>query len=176
METTNLVNAVHRAHGALDVEGLDVLPPFLQERDEEVDGHLDVDGELRCGQRDIADRNAEAEDLLQLELDRGPQIVHLFFHVFRMSDQDRKLVRLVQVRSEETRNLTDDRLGGQEAVVLVGKLLDGLLLLILLHVSVLLEFINVQEAETELFGFVTVFLISQDTQLVLRLGDAWQLD
>ena len=43
---TSLVQAHGLSHRRLDVEGADVLPVLLQERDEEVDSHLDVDVEL----------------------------------------------------------------------------------------------------------------------------------
>lgn len=43
---TSLVQAHGLSHRRLDVEGTDVLPVLLQERDEEVDSHLDVDVEL----------------------------------------------------------------------------------------------------------------------------------
>ena len=37
-----LEDALDLAHGALDVEGLDVLPVLLEEGNEEVDGQVDV--------------------------------------------------------------------------------------------------------------------------------------
>jgi hypothetical protein len=64
-----LVQAEGGPHGGLDVEGLDVLPVLLQERHEEVDGHLRVDEQLALGHLDVADGDGEAENLLQLELD-----------------------------------------------------------------------------------------------------------
>jgi len=68
--SADLVEAVGRAHGGLDVDRLDVLPVLLQQRDEEVDGHLRVDEDLALGHLDVADGHGEAQHLLQLELHR----------------------------------------------------------------------------------------------------------
>ena len=43
---SRLEEAERGAHGGLDVERLHVLPVLLEQRDQEVDRHLDVDVEL----------------------------------------------------------------------------------------------------------------------------------
>ena len=151
---------MHLAHGALDVEGLNVLPSLLQQRNEEVHGHLDVEGELVGGETDVTDGDTDAKNLLQLELDSALHVVELVSHGLVVSEEDRELASLVKVRSEKFGNLTDDSLGSQEVVVLLGELLDGLLLLILLHVTVLLEVFHGQAGDAELLSLVSVELIS----------------
>jgi len=99
---------MHFAHGALDVEGFDVLPSLLEERDQEVDRHLNVDGQFQRLQGDVSDCDTDAKHLLQLELDGALEVVDLLFHAFSMGDQDRELVGLVQMGSQQTRNLTND--------------------------------------------------------------------
>lgn len=173
---THLVETMNFAHSALDVEGLDVLPSLLQEGDEEVDCHLNVDGQFLWLQSDVTDGNTDAKNLLQLELDSALEIVDLLFDVFGVGEQDWELVCLVQMWSEQTWNLTNDGFGSQKAVVLVCELLDGLLLLVLLHVSELFEFVHVEEWDSELLCLITMLFVSENAELVLGLGDAWQLD
>jgi len=167
---------MHFAHGALDVQRLDILPSLLQERDEEVDGHLDVDGQVLRLEGDVADRNADTQNLLELELDGALEVVDFLFHVLGVGDEDREFVRFVQMRTKQTGNLTDDRIRSQEAVVLGCELLDRLFLLVFLHVTVLLQLLEAEEGKSELLGLVTVLLIAENTKLVLGLGDVGQFD
>ena len=71
------VDLHRRAHGALDVEHLDVLPRLLEQRHEEVDRQLDVGLELVRRHRHVAHGDVHADDLLQLELDRRADLVEL---------------------------------------------------------------------------------------------------
>ena len=66
------VDAVRVAHRGLDVELLDLLLVLLEQRDEEVNGHVNVGQNLLLGQLDVADGDAEAHSLLQLEFDCRP--------------------------------------------------------------------------------------------------------
>ncbi len=58
-----LVEALSRAHGALDVERPDVLPMFLEQRNQEVDGQMDVLDELLVAHANVTDGHAQAQDL-----------------------------------------------------------------------------------------------------------------
>lgn len=58
--------------------------------------------------------------LLHLEFNGGLDLVHLGHHVLVVSEQGGELASLVQPRAQDTRNLLDQRLGGQEGVVLLG--------------------------------------------------------
>lgn len=55
-------------HGALDVERVDVLPVLLEEGDQEVDRQHGVGDDLVLGHVDVADSDAQAENLLELPL------------------------------------------------------------------------------------------------------------
>ena len=118
------------AHGRLDVEDLDVLPVLLEERDEEVDGELHVIDELLLGHSAVADGDVEAEHLLKLELDHRLHLVHLGAELLRGQHDRGELARLVQAGAEQTRNLLDQRLRGEEDLVLLRELLDELLVLV----------------------------------------------
>ena len=89
-----LEDTLDLAHGALDVDGLDVLPVLLEERHEEVDRQVDVGEQLCFGHLDVADGNAEAESLLQLELDGALDFVELLKNVFVGAEQRGELAGL----------------------------------------------------------------------------------
>lgn len=72
-----LIQTVWLAHGALDVQAPHILPILLQQRDQEVDSHLHIDKELLLAESHIAHGNAQAQHLLQLELDAGLDLIHL---------------------------------------------------------------------------------------------------
>ena len=96
------------AHRRLDVERLDVLPVLLEQRDEEVDacargsvgasgveaGRLtqhDVSEDLVLGHLDVADGDAEAKNLLELELDGRANLSELAVEVLGVRDGRREL-------------------------------------------------------------------------------------
>ena len=58
--------------------------------------------------------------LLHLEFDGGFDLVHLGIHVLIVGEQRGELAGLVQSRAQDTRDLLDQRLRGQEGVVLLG--------------------------------------------------------
>lgn len=58
--------------------------------------------------------------LLHLEFDGGFDLIHLGIHVFVVGEQGGELAGLVQPRAQDTRDLLDQRLRGQEGVVLLG--------------------------------------------------------
>lgn len=70
----------------------------------------------------VADGNTEAEDLLELELDRALDLVDLLLEVLTMRDGRRELAGLGQTRAQQTRDLLDEGIRGQEGVVLLGEL------------------------------------------------------
>ena len=74
------------AHRRLDVQRLHVLPVLLEERDEEVDAQHDVSKHLILSHLDVADGDTQAEDLLELELDRGANLDDLVVKVLRVRD------------------------------------------------------------------------------------------
>ena len=78
----------------------------------------------------MADGNTQAEDLLELELDRRADLVQLVREVLRVRDGRGELARLGETGAEQTGDLLDERLGGKEGVVALGELLDELLVLV----------------------------------------------
>mmetsp|Transcript_4006 Transcript_4006/g.11488 ORF Transcript_4006/g.11488 Transcript_4006/m.11488 type:complete len:231 (+) Transcript_4006:182-874(+) len=153
---STLVQALRLAHGALDVQRLDVLPLLLQEGDQEVDRHLDVDKELLVGHADVPDGDTHAQDLLELVLDRGPDLRDLGLERVVVGDEGRELSGLVQSRSEQTGNHLDDRVGSEERAVLGSQLLDELLVLVQL-----LQVLHGHGIHAEGGGLLTVVDVSQ---------------
>ena len=80
------------------MEGLDVLPVLLEEGNEEVDGQVDVREELRFRHLHVADGDAEAERLLQLELDRALDFVEFLEDVFVGAEEGGELAGLRRER------------------------------------------------------------------------------
>ena len=58
-----LVETLRRSHGGLDVQRPNVLPVFLKERDQEVHGQVDVLDQLLVSHANVADSDAQAQDL-----------------------------------------------------------------------------------------------------------------
>jgi len=162
---------VDRAHGALDVQGSDVLPVLLEERHQEVDGGLDVVVQLVLGHFDAADGDTHAQHLLHLELDGALDLSHLGLDVVTVSDQGGKLASLVQSRTEETGDLTDDDLGSEEVVVLLGQLLDELLVAV-----ELLECLNIARVDLKLLSNLAMDGITEDAELQRLLAWHGQAD
>ncbi len=67
------------------------------------------------------------------------------------------MLTLGQARTQETRNLLDQGLGGHESVVLAGKLLDQLLVLVQL-----LQVIGRHGIDTAVLGSVDIVLITEN--------------
>ena len=88
------VQPLDLAHSGLDVETLHVLPVLLQQRHEEVHGQVDVLDELLLTHLHIAHGDAEAENLLHLELDGGLEVQGLLLQVVIMGDKSRELASL----------------------------------------------------------------------------------
>ena len=60
---SRLVKTDGGSHGALDVEGPDVLPVLLEQRHQEVDGQVDVEDQLVLCHSNVADSDVQAQDL-----------------------------------------------------------------------------------------------------------------
>ena len=93
-----LVESLDRSHGGLDVEALHVLPVLLQQRHEEVHGQVDVLDELLLPHLHVAHGDAEAQNLLHLELDGGLEVQHLGLDVIVVGDEGRELASLIRSR------------------------------------------------------------------------------
>jgi hypothetical protein len=160
-----LVEALGLAHGALDVERLDVLPVLLEQGDEEVDGEPDVLAELVLREADVADAETHAQHLLELELDGGAGVLDLGLEVVVTGDETGELAGLVKTGAEDPRDLLDEGLRGKEVVVLLGELLDELLVLV-----ELLEHVNIHPLKVRGLGLVDVDLVTENADLHLASG------
>ena len=88
------VQPLDLSHGGLDVETLHVLPVLLQQRHEEVHGQVDVLDELLLTHLHVAHGDAEAENLLHLELDGRLEVQGLLLQVVVMGDEGGELASL----------------------------------------------------------------------------------
>jgi hypothetical protein len=146
-----LVNALGLAHGRLDVGRLEVLPVLLEQGDQEVDGHDGVLADLVLSHLGVTDAGAEAQNLLELELDGGLELVDLVSDGLVEADDGGELTRTIHVGADETGDVLDDGLRAEEGVVLVAHLLDELLVLV-----ELLELVLVLGGEASLLGDILV--------------------
>jgi hypothetical protein len=79
------------AHGGLQVQRFDILPSLLQQGNQEIDGQHGVGDDLVLVHVDVTDGTSETEDLLQLELDGGPDLDELLGEVVRVGDRGGEL-------------------------------------------------------------------------------------
>jgi len=163
--TNPLVQALGRAHGSLDGQGAHVLPSLLQQRDEVVDGQHDVTNQLILGHADVTNSDTHAQNLLQLKFDGGLDVVHLVGEVLGVGNGCRELSGLGETGTEETGNLLDEGVRGNEGIVLLRQLLDELLVLVEL-LQVLLQLLGV--LGTKLKGVHTSVLMASTPWCLAR--------
>lgn len=89
--STHLVETLGRRHGSLDGQATNVLPALLQQGHQVVDGQHDVADQLLLGHANVADGDTHAQNLLQLELDGGPDLGDLVGQVVGVGDGGREL-------------------------------------------------------------------------------------
>ena len=145
------------------------MPSLLEERNEEVDGQDEVSLEIRFSHVDVTDGDTEAEDLLELELDGGLDLVDLSLDIVSVGDGGREHTHLVELRADKTRDGLDEGIGGQKSIVAGSPLLDRLLLLV-----ELLQVIGAHSVELELLSNIEVLLISNDAHLGVGAGSLGQ--
>ncbi|KAL6030929.1 hypothetical protein STEG23_024417 [Scotinomys teguina] len=76
-----LVQTLGLAHGALDVQSLDILPVLLEQGNQEIDSQVDVVDQLIISHLHMANSNRQTQHLLHLELDRGFHLINFGHHV-----------------------------------------------------------------------------------------------
>jgi hypothetical protein len=166
-----LVQSLGGTHGCLDDQATNVLPALLQQRHKVVDGQHDVGDELILRHINVADRDTQAQHLLQLELDRALDLSDLASQILSVGDRRRELASLGQTRTQKTRDLLDQSLGGDKGIVLVGELLDQLLVLV-----ELLQIVGGHGVNAVVLGAVDVVLVTENTDGHARARDSGQLD
>lgn len=144
------------------MERADVLPVLLEQRHEEVHRQVNILGEFIGSHVDVSDGNRQAQDFLHLELDGGLNFVDFLGHRLGVGEKTREFTSLVETGAEETWNLLDERLGGEEGVVFLGQLLHQLLVLV-----ELLEGFGVHEWDIVGLGLVAMLLITENAHLHL---------
>lgn len=105
----------------------------------------------------VSNGDTQAKNLLELELDGALDVVDLGGKVLSMGDGGRELSGLGETGSEETGNLLDELLRGDEGIVLASKLLDELLVLV-----ELLQVINRHRLEGVVLGTIDIVLVSEN--------------
>lgn len=128
------------SHSRLDVESADVLPALLEEGNQKVDGQNDVSTELLVLHANVSDGDTEAENLLKLELNGGLELNELGLELGLATRSERgreengttnldvllvgqgggEHTHLVELGTQQTRDLTDEGLRSQETIILVG--------------------------------------------------------
>ena len=153
------------------MERLDVLPLLLKKRDEEVDGKHDVGEKLVIRHLDVANSHTEAENLLELELDGALNLSDLLLQVLVVRDRSGELAGLGKTGAEETRDLLDESVGGDESIVLASKLLDELLVLV-----ELLQVVGGHGVDTTVLGTVDIVLVTENADGHVGARDTGKLD
>lgn len=127
--------------------------------------HIDT-YELILSHVHVTDCNAQAQNLLKLELDGGTELISLDGKVIVVGDGGRELANLVETGTEKTGDLLDESLRGNESIVLLGELLDELLVLV-----ELLQILNRLELHTGSLGLVAVESITENADGHLGTGN-----
>jgi hypothetical protein len=125
-----LIETLWWRHGSLDGQATNILPALLQQRDEVVNGQHNVADQLILSHANVANSSTHAQNLLELELDGALDLGDLGGEIFVVRDGRWELAGLGETWTKETRDLLDERVGGDEGIVLASKLLDELLVLV----------------------------------------------
>lgn len=142
-----------------DSQRPDVLPSLLQQRNQVVDSKHDISNQLILGHANVSNSNTQAKNLLELELDGAFDVGDLLGQIFCVGNGSGEFSSLGQTGAEETGDLLDELLGGDEGVVLAGEFLDKLLVLVKL-----LQVVNRHGLEAVVFSAIDVVLVSKDTK------------
>jgi len=149
-------------HGALDVDGLAVVPALLEEGNQEVQGHHDIHTELIVTHGGRSDGGGKAGNLLKLPLDGGTDVLDLAEEGLVVGDDLGEHLDSVKNRSDDDWHLLEDGVRSDQEGVLLGPALDQLFLLV-----ELLEVLKINNIDinAELGNLVLVFLIGDNADL-----------
>ena len=93
------------------------MPLFLQQRNQEVDAHVDVLDQLVVAHGHVTDGNSQAQDLLHLELDGGLHLSDFGVHIVTSTQDTWELTGLVQTWSQQSGDLSNESIRSQKSVI-----------------------------------------------------------
>mmetsp|Transcript_9948 Transcript_9948/g.11277 ORF Transcript_9948/g.11277 Transcript_9948/m.11277 type:complete len:216 (+) Transcript_9948:89-736(+) len=162
------VDPVGGSHRRLDVQALDLHPALGQQAREEVDGKGDVRHHILLVHLNVANSNTQAQGFLalQLELHRRGGVEGDDRDISVGTQRTGEFARLVEARTQKTRDLSNKGRRRKESVVLLGKLLHKLLVLLQL-----LEVVHAHGRNTSLRAVGNVLGVSQHAHIE---GFAWR--
>lgn len=167
----HLVESLRWAHGSLDGQASNVLPSLLQQTDQVVDRQHDVTNQLVLGHANVSNSDTQAKHLLQLELDSRLDFGDLCGKIFSVGNWCWEFTSFGQTRTEKTRDLLDQAVGGEEGVVLAGEFLNQFLVLV-----ELLQVVGGHCIDAMVLASIDIVLITKNADGHSRSGDLWQLD
>lgn len=147
------------------MEGSNILPSLLHERDQEVDGHGQVLSEAVLTSLNGSNGGTEARSLLGLELHGVLELINLGSDLLTFSQSDGEEAHLDQNVSEKLGGLLGNGITGKQDVVLLGPFFDLGLVLVKG-----LETINVNVGDAVSSGLLDVGGIGEDADLGHRWG------
>ena len=157
-------------HRRLDDQRTNVLPVLLQQGDQEVNSHHDLVDQDVLLHLNVTNSNGQTQDLLQLELDGGLDLVDLTVQVIVVGNWGWELTSLGQLWTQQSWDLLDQDFGSNEGVVLLSQLLNQLLVLVQL-----LQVINRHGIDTKRFSSVNIESITEDTDGHVWSWNLWKL-
>ena len=158
------------AHGRLEVERPDILPVLLEQRHEEIHGHLRIDEEFLLGHVHVAYGDSHAQHLFQLELHTRLHLLYLGGEVLVMRGERWELASLVEAWAEQSRDHLDDGIGCEEVVVLLREFLHQFLVLVQL-----LQRLDLHRVDAHATSLITVLCVTQHAHLELGSRNIRQL-
>jgi len=170
----NLISSVDPdglAHGRLDMQRLDVLPILLQERNEEINAQHDIGENLVVVHFNMANSDAQAEDLLELEFDSGAYFRKLVREIFSVRDGSREFSSLGKTGTQKTGNLLDQGFRSEEGVVLLCELLHELFVFVQLF-----KIVNRHVLKFNLLCTIDISGVCEDADGHARSGDIREFD
>merc|ERR1719367_1460404 len=132
---------------------------------------MNVVNQFIFGHCSIANSHIEAQYLFHLKLDCALQVVNLGLDIILMSQERWKFTSLVKTRSQQSRDLFNQRFGSHEGIVLFGKFLNLFL--------VLVEFLQIFGTHVRnvlSFSFIAMLLVTKDAYGELWSWDVLKLD
>jgi len=156
-QLARLVDALRRRHGSLDGEGANILPSLLQKRDQVINRQHDVTNKLILSHANISNGNTHAQHLLKLKLDGALNIGDFVVEVFSVGHWSGEFASFGETGAEETGDLLNEGVGGDEGIVFAGELLDELLVLV-----ELLQVVGGHGVDTMMLGSINVVLVTKN--------------